>query len=81
MFEHGGAKLVSCPRAPFNFGTPRAGLRGWAIAPGPPLEGGPRDEIYLFQTKYSFEKFRDSEAIQEYNSNYVALSTKDPNSN
>jgi len=47
----------------------------------PPLEGGPRDEIYLFQTKYSFEKFRDSEAIQEYNSilySYVALSIKGP---
>jgi len=28
-----------------------------AIAPGPPLEGGPRDEIYLFQIKYSFEIF------------------------
>ena len=37
----------------------------------PPLEGGPRDEIYLFQTKYSFEKFRDSEAIQEYNSIFL----------
>jgi len=28
-----------------------------AIAPGPPLQGGPRDEIYLFQIKHSFEKF------------------------
>jgi len=27
-----------------------------AIAPGPPLQGGPRDDIYLFQIKYSFEK-------------------------
>jgi len=29
----------------------RAGLRGGAtgaIAPGPPLQGGPRDDIYLF---------------------------------
>jgi len=35
----------------------------------------------LFQIKYSFEKFRDSEAIQEYNSilySYVALSIKGP---
>jgi len=61
----------------------RAGLRGatGAIAPGPPLQGGPRDEIYLFQIKYSFEKFRDSEAIQEYNSilySYVALTLKGP---
>ena len=33
----------------------------------------------LFQIKYSFEKFRDSEAMQEYNSilySYVALSIK-----
>jgi len=36
-----------------------AGLRGatGAIAPGPPLQWGPRDEIYLFQIKYWFEKF------------------------
>ena len=27
------------------------------IAPGPPLQEGPRDEIYLFQIKCSFEKF------------------------
>ena len=48
---------------------------------GLPLQGAPRDEIYLFQIKYSFEKFRDSEAIQEYNSilySYVALSIKGP---
>ena len=40
-----------------------------------------RDEIYLFQIKYSFEKFRDSEAIQEYNSilyPYVTSSIKGP---
>jgi len=30
--------------------------------------GSPRDEMYLFQVKYSFEKVRNSEAIQEYNS-------------
>jgi len=28
-----------------------------AIAPGLPMQGHPRDEIYLFQMKYSFEKF------------------------
>ena len=52
-----------------------------AVAPGPPLEGGPRDKIYLFQIKYSIEKFRDSQGIQEYNSilySYVALSIKGP---
>jgi len=58
-----------------------------AIAPGLPLQGPPRDDIYLFQIKYSFEKFRNSEAMQEYNSilySYVALSikgTRAPNSN
>ena len=41
----------------------RAGLRG-----GGQLPRAPRDEIYLFQIKYSFEKFRNSEAIQEHNS-------------
>jgi len=57
-------------------------IKGWAtgaIAPASPLQGGPRDEIYLFQIKYSFEKFRDSEVIQEYNSilySYVTLSIK-----
>ena len=38
----------------------RAGLRGGAtgaIAPGPRCKGAPRDEIYLFQIKYSVEKF------------------------
>jgi len=33
------------------------------------------NEIYLFQIKYSFEKFRNAEAMQEYNSilySYVA---------
>jgi len=52
-----------------------------AIAPATRWKGDPRDEIYLFQMKYSFEKFRDSEAIQEYNSilySYVALSIKGP---
>ena len=48
-----------------------------AIAPRPRWKGAPRDEIYLFQIKYSFEKIRDSEVIQGYNSilySYVALS-------
>jgi len=34
-----------------------------------PLQGGPRDEIYLFQIKYSFEKFswfRSDTRIQLY---------------
>jgi len=44
--------------------------------PGPPLQGGTRDEIHLFQIKYWFEKFRDSEAIQEYNSNIFLYSFK-----
>jgi len=48
----------------------RARLRGdnggnW---PGPPLQGAPRNEIYLFQIKYLFEKFGVSKGIQEYNS-------------
>jgi len=47
-----------------------------AIVPPPPLQGGPRDEIYLFQIKYSFEKFCDSEAIQEYNSNIFLYCVK-----
>ena len=51
-----------------------------AIAPGPPLQGGPRDEVYLFQIKYSYEKLWL--ALQEYNSllySYVALSIWAPN--
>jgi len=62
----------------------RAGLRGGQrgqLPRAPRFKGAPRDEIYLFQIKYSFKKFRDSEAIQEYNSilySYVALSLKGP---
>ena len=44
-------------------------------------KGAPRDEIFLFQIKYSFEKIRDSEVIQGYNPilySYVALSIKGP---
>jgi len=52
-----------------------------AIAPGPPLEGDPRGEIYLFQIKYSFEKIRDSEAIQGYNSILYSYVSRAPNSN
>ena len=38
--------------------TSRSGLRGatGTAAPGSPLQGGPRHEIYMFQIKYSFEK-------------------------
>jgi len=42
----------------YNQGQIRWGAKG-AIAPAPQLQGGPRDEMYLFQIKYSFEKFRD----------------------
>jgi len=45
----------------------RAGLRGgqrWQLPRDPRWKGPPRDEIYLFQTKYSFEKFRDSGVMQ-----------------
>jgi len=58
-----------------------------AIAPGPRCKGAPRDEMHFLQIKYSFEKFRNSEAIQEYNSilySYVTLiinETRAPNSN
>jgi len=47
---------------------PDKGVATGAIAPGPPLQGAPRDEIYLFRIKYLFEKFSVSEGIQEYNS-------------
>ena len=62
----------------------RAGLRGGQrgkLPRAPQFKGAPRYEIYLFQIKYSFEKFRNSEAIQEYNSilySYFALSIKGP---
>jgi len=51
------------------------------LSRGPRCKGAPRDEMYLFQIKCLFEKFRDSEAIQEHNSilySYVALSMKGP---
>jgi len=49
-------------------GPEQGGGATGAIAPGSPLQVALRDEIYLFEIKYSFEKFRNSEAIQEYNS-------------
>jgi len=69
------------PHKSFDWAQGRIRGATGAIASGPPLEGAPRDEIYLFQIRYSFKNFRDSEAIQEYNSilySYVALSTKGP---
>ena len=49
-------------------GRIKGGATG-AIAPGPPLQRGHRDEIYLFQIKYScLKNLCGSEAIQEYNS-------------
>ena len=67
-------------------GRIKGGQRGQLLR-APRRKGAPRDEIYLFQTIYSFEKFRNSEAIQEYNSilySYVEISikrTRAPNSN
>jgi len=68
--------LISSMKTPFSCfwcvkfsPAPRAGLRGEAIAPGPPLQGAPSDEIYLFQIKYSFEKiswFRSDTRIKLY---------------
>ena len=48
----------------------RARLRGGkgGNCPGSPLQGSLRDEIYVFEIKYLFEKFDVSEGIQEYNS-------------
>ena len=53
-----------------NGGNARAGLRGGQrgqLPRAPRCKGTSRDEMYLFQIKCSFEKFRNSEAIQEYN--------------
>jgi len=52
-----------------------------AIAQGSPLQEGPRDEIYLLQIKYSFEKFlwfRSDRRIHSILYSYVALSIKGP---
>jgi len=46
---------------------PARQLRHWAtgqLLRALRCKGAPRDEIYLFQIKYSFEKFRNSEAMQ-----------------
>ena len=43
-------------------------IKGETLPRASRCKGAPRDEMYLFQMKYSFEKFRNSEAIQEYNS-------------
>jgi len=58
---HSNDELKAVVTAAFGSVTPaiRAGLRGaatGAIAPGPPLQGAPGDEIYLFQIKQPFEK-------------------------
>jgi len=64
-------RMFSCTWLLQQMDAIRAGLRGGgAIAPGPPLQGSPRDEICLFEIKYSFQKFLwlRSCSIQEYNS-------------
>jgi len=56
---------------PVIVSTVRAGLRGrqrGQLPRAPHCKRAPRDEMYLFEIKYSFEKFRNSEAIQECNS-------------
>ena len=54
------------------WGTQQGRIKGGGqrgqLPRAPRCKGAPRDEMYLFQIKYSFEKFRNSEAIQEYNS-------------
>jgi len=65
-----GSNLPPCQTKCKNRAFTRAGLSGGApgaIAQSHRWKAAPRDEIYLFQIKYSFERFRDSEAIQEYN--------------
>jgi len=51
--------MIWTVREMLNSHVTRAGLRGdnGGNCPGPPLQGASRDEIYLFQLKYSFEKF------------------------
>ena len=79
LFQNNGQQLFR-----HSYSQGRAGLRGGQrgqLPRAPRWKGAPRDEIYLFQRKYSFEKFRDSEAIQEYNFilySYVALIIKGP---
>ena len=53
---------------PCTQGRIKGGGQRGQLPRAPRCKGDPRDEMYLFQIKYSFEKFRNSEAIQEYNS-------------
>jgi len=46
--------VSSCPPGPDE------GEATGAVAPGPHFKGAPRDDIYLFLIKHSFENFRDS---------------------
>ena len=52
----------------YNRGREQGWIRGGQLPRAPRCKGAPRDEMYLFQIKYSFEKFRNSEAMQECNS-------------
>ena len=77
--------IYSLGRVGWQQGRIKRGQRG-QLPRGPRCKGVPRDEIYLFQIKYSFEKFLwiKSYSIQEYNSvlySYVAWSIRAPNSN
>jgi len=59
VLANNSVKNVCNPMVLSSMQLHRAGLRGGAmgaIAPDPPLQGGPRDDTYLFQIKYSFEK-------------------------
>jgi len=52
--------ITYTPYEGLNYTICRAGLKGgqWGQLPrAPRFKGAPRDEIYLFQIKYSFEKF------------------------
>ena len=55
----------------------RAGLRGGGQRGQLPralrCKGAPRDEICLFQIKYSFEKFRDSEGYKSTTLYYIPM--------
>ena len=80
-----GELAVKCDtKVSWSLGVGRGGLRGGQrgqLPRAPRWKGAPHDEIYLFQIKHSFEKIRDSEAIQGYNSilySYVALIIKGP---
>jgi len=66
-FSYGRRRFVACDCRTQGRIKGRGGQRE-QLPRAPRCKGTPRDEIYLFQIKYLFEKFRDSEAIQEYNS-------------